>query len=82
MSSGIGIRFHHNGNPKLLSDLLASDTFNFQQFAYFLDRLRETQDADGPLLDTTMALYGVAWPTVTATAMSLPLVLAEEQSWD
>jgi len=68
---------HHNGNPKLLSDLLASDTFNFQQFAYFLDRLRETQDADGPLLDTTMALYGsgMAYGHSHGNA-SLPLVLA------
>ena len=68
---------HHNGNPKLLSDLLASDTFNFQQFSYFLDRLRDTQDADGPLLDTTMALYGsgMAYGHSHGNA-SLPLVLA------
>jgi hypothetical protein len=49
---------HHNGNPKLLSDLTTSDTFNITQFSYLLDRLSEVQDADGPLLDTTMALYG------------------------
>lgn len=68
---------HHNGNPKLLNDLLASDTFNFQQFSYFLDRLRETRDADGPLLDTTMALYGsgMAYGHSHGNA-SLPLVLA------
>lgn len=68
---------HHNGNPKLLSDLLASDAFNFQQFSYFLDRLRETRDADGPLLDTTMALYGsgMAYGHSHGNA-SLPLVLA------
>jgi hypothetical protein len=68
---------HHNGNPKLLNDLLASDSFNFQQFSYFLDRLRETHDADGPLLDTTMALYGsgMAYGHSHGNA-SLPLVLA------
>jgi hypothetical protein len=49
---------HHNGNPKLMADLTASDTFNIQQFAYFLDRLTQTVDADGPLLDSTMCLYG------------------------
>ncbi|MFM7868157.1 MAG: DUF1552 domain-containing protein, partial [Planctomycetaceae bacterium] len=48
---------HHNGNPKLLADLTSSDTFNLQQFGYFLDRLREVQDAAGPLIETTMALY-------------------------
>ena len=49
---------HHNGNQKRLEELTASDTFNVQQFAYLLDRLAETKDADGPLLDTTMALFG------------------------
>lgn len=49
---------HHNANPKLMSDLTASDTFNIQQFSYFLDRLAAVKDADGPLLDSTMCLYG------------------------
>ncbi|QDU96607.1 DUF1552 domain-containing protein [Lignipirellula cremea] len=49
---------HHNGNERMMRDLTASDTFNIQQFAYFLDRLAEVQDADGPLLDSTMCLYG------------------------
>lgn len=68
---------HHNGNPKLLQDLLASDAFNFQQFSYFLDRLSEVRDAEGPLLETTMALYGsgMAYGHSHGNA-SLPLVLA------
>ena len=68
---------HHNGNPKLMQDLLASDAFNFQQFGYFLDRLKEVKDADGPLIDTTMALYGsgMAYGHSHGNA-SLPLVLA------
>jgi len=49
---------HHNANPKLLQDLTSSDKFNIQQFSYFLDRLAEVKDADGPLLDSTMCLYG------------------------
>ena len=49
---------HHNANPKLMDDLTQSDAFNIQQFSYFLDRLADTRDADGPLLDSTMALYG------------------------
>ena len=32
---------HHNGNPKLMQELTASDTFNIKQFSYFLDRLAE-----------------------------------------
>jgi len=49
---------HHNGDPDQLARLTQSDAFNFEQFAYFLDRLAETNDADGPLLDSTVALYG------------------------
>lgn len=41
-----------------MQDLTASDTFNIEQFSYFLGRLQEVRDPDGPLLDTTMALYG------------------------
>lgn len=68
---------HHNANPQLLSDLTLSDRFNFEQFAYFLDRLAQVEDADGPLLDTTMALYGsgMAFGHSHGNA-NLPLILA------
>lgn len=68
---------HHNANPKLMQDLTASDTFNIRQFAYFLDRLAETNDADGPLLDSTMCLYGsgMAFGHSHGNA-NLPLILA------
>ncbi len=68
---------HHNGNPELMGQLTASDAFNLAQFSYFLDRLSEVKDADGPLLDTTMALYGsgMAYGHSHGNA-SLPLILA------
>lgn len=68
---------HHNGNPKLLADLLSSDSFNLEQFGYFLDRLRAIEDADGPLVDTTMTLYGsgMAYGHSHGNA-SLPIILA------
>lgn len=68
---------HHNGNPKLMQDLTASDRFNIQQFSYFLDRLSQVRDADGPLLDSTMALYGsgMAFGHSHGNA-NLPLILA------
>jgi hypothetical protein len=68
---------HHNGNPKLLDDLTASDAFNIQQFSYFLDRLRETKDDEGPLLDSTMALFGsgMAFGHSHGNA-NLPIILA------
>jgi len=68
---------HHNGNPKRLADLSSSDTFNIQQFAYLLDRLTEVKDADGPLIDSTMALYGsgMSYGHSHGNA-NLPIVLA------
>jgi len=68
---------HHNANPKLMADLTASDTFNIQQFAYLLDRLAAVKDADGPLLDSTMCLYGsgMAFGHSHGNA-NLPLILA------
>ena len=68
---------HHNANSKLMQDLTASDKFNIQQFSYFLDRLSQVKDADGPLLDSTMALYGsgMAFGHSHGNA-NLPLILA------
>jgi hypothetical protein len=68
---------HHGGNPTRLADLAASDRFNVQQLSYFLDRLREVCDADGPLLDSSMVLFGsgMAYGHSHGNA-NLPLVLA------
>ena len=68
---------HHNGNPKLMADLTKSDIFNVEQFGYFINRLAETKDADGSLLDTTMALWGsgMAFGHSHGNA-NLPLVVA------
>ncbi len=68
---------HHNGNPKRMDDLTKSDTFNIEQFGYLLDRLSEVEDADGPLIETTTALYGsgMAYGHSHGNA-NLPLLLA------
>lgn len=68
---------HHGGDLEQLARLTQSDAFNFEQFAYFLDRLSEVHDADGPLLDTTVALYGsgMAYGHSHGNA-NLPIVVA------
>ena len=68
---------HHNGNREAIEQLSRSDEFNVRQFAWFLDRLAEVRDGDGPLLDTTLALYGsgLSYGNSHGTT-SLPLVLA------
>jgi hypothetical protein len=68
---------HHGGNPTLLADLAKSDRFNLDQLGYFLTRLADVTDVDGPLLDTSMILYGsgMAYGHSHGNA-NLPLVLA------
>jgi hypothetical protein len=68
---------HHGGNPTLLADLAKSDRFNLEQLGYFLSRLGTVADADGPLLDSSMVLYGsgMAFGHSHGNA-NLPLVLA------
>ena len=68
---------HHNGDKDTLQQLTRSDEFNVRQLAYFLDRLAEVRDADGSLIDSTVALYGsgLSYGNSHGTT-SLPLVLA------
>ena len=72
---------HHNGDKELLDQLTRSDEFNVRQFAYFLDRLANVSDAEGPLIESTVALYGsgLSYGNSHGTT-SLPLVLAGGQS--
>ena len=51
------------------------DQWLAKQFAYFLDRLKNTHDEYGSLLENTMILYGSACST-THDAVNYPLVLA------
>ncbi len=55
------------------------DQFLAKQHAYFLDRLRNTQEGDGSLLDNTVTLFGSATST-THNARNYPLVLAGGKS--
>ena len=49
---------HHNGDPEQLRRLTQTDTFLVEQLSYFLDQLKEHQEEDGNLLDTTQVLWG------------------------
>jgi hypothetical protein len=68
---------HHNGDPVVLDRLARSDAFLVQQFARFLDRLREVQDGGEPLLDRTMVLLGSGMSYGHSHSNSnLPILLA------
>ncbi len=50
---------HHQGNKDTLEKIAKIDRFYMEQFAYFLEKLKTTQDVDGKsLLHNSMIVYG------------------------
>ena len=49
---------HHRGNKENIEKVTQINEFHMRLFAYFLDRLKNTPDGDGNLLDHTMIVYG------------------------
>ena len=60
--SGVDTPFHslsHHGNRQnRLAEFARLNEFHVDQVAYFIDRLKNTPDGDGNLLDHSMVLYG------------------------
>lgn len=49
---------HHQNDPAKLEKLAKINTYHMNQFAYFLDKLRNTPDGDGSLFDHSLFVYG------------------------
>ena len=49
---------HHGNRPNRLAEFARLNAFHVEQVARFLERLRETPDGDGNLLDHSLVLYG------------------------
>ena len=49
---------HHGGNTEKIEKLIKVNQYHARMFAYYLDRLRQTQDGDGSLLDQSTIIYG------------------------
>jgi Protein of unknown function (DUF1552). len=49
---------HHQNNPDKIERLARIQTYHSQIFGRFLDRLKNTPDGDGSLLDHAIVLYG------------------------
>jgi hypothetical protein len=49
---------HHQNDPAKLEKLAKINQYHVQHFAYFLEKLRNTPDGDGSLLDHSMFIYG------------------------
>ena len=69
---------HHNRDQKKIEQVAKIDKFYVEQFAYLMDRLKETKDIDGKsLLDNSMIVFGsgIADPDQHAHD-DLPILLA------
>jgi hypothetical protein len=51
---------HHHGDPEKIAKTIQINTFHTKMLGYYLDKLRDTPDGDGSLLDHAMILYGGA----------------------
>lgn len=49
---------HHAGNPEKIAKVCQIDNYMVQQFAYFLDRMKEVKEGENSLLDNSMVLLG------------------------
>jgi hypothetical protein len=49
---------HHGGDLSKIAKLFEIDKFHVNLFAYYLERLKNTPDGDGSLLDHSVILYG------------------------
>ena len=49
---------HHRNDPALIAKKAKIDTYHVSLFGYFLEKLQNTPDGDGSLLDHSLILYG------------------------
>jgi len=68
---------HHRGMEELIKKVSRINRFHIEQFAYFLQKLKAAQEADGTLLDRTMIVYASAIADGnTHSHDNLPVLLA------
>jgi hypothetical protein len=68
---------HHQRDPHNVQQKTKIDTYNMSLFARFLEKLRETREGDGSLLDHSLILYGAGMGDGDRhTPLDLPVVLA------
>jgi hypothetical protein len=68
---------HHGNNAEKLASLVKINTWHIELFGKFLQRLRDTPDGDGSLLDHAMILWGSGMSDSNShSAIDVPLLLA------
>jgi len=67
---------HHGNNAEKLAGLVKLNTYHTTLFAKFLERLKNTPDGDGSLLDHSLILYGSGMSeSDTHSRLNLPTLL-------
>ncbi len=68
---------HHGNNTEKLAGLVKVNTYHMTLFAKFLEKLKNTPDGDGSLLDHSLILYGSGMSeSDTHSRLNLPTMLA------
>ncbi len=68
---------HHAGDEDKIAKLVKISQFHMSQFAYYLQRLRETPDGEGSLLDNSVILAGASLGEPNEhNCMDLPALVA------
>jgi len=68
---------HHQGDPERVEKLIKIDQLHVAMFVYLLEKLKETPDGDGTLLDHSLVLFGSSLSESNIhTHDDLPIVLA------
>jgi hypothetical protein len=68
---------HHQRDPHNIAQKTKIDAYNMSLFAYLLEKMRQTPDGDGSLLDHALFMYGAGMGDGDRhTPLDLPIVLA------
>jgi hypothetical protein len=68
---------HHQQDTGKIEKLIKINVFHMQMFAYYLEKLRNTPDGDGSLLDSVMIVYGSGMSDGNSHShLNLPILLA------
>jgi hypothetical protein len=68
---------HHGNNPEKMAQLGKINRYHMEFFAYYLQRMKDTRDGEGSLLDRTLVIRGSAFGDSNEhDFMDLPVVVA------
>lgn len=68
---------HHGNDPEKVAKVAKINQFHVSLFAYLVEKLKETPDGDGNLLDHSMYLYGSGMGNPNAhDHINLPIIVA------